>query len=143
MGQILKEKRGRKSQQEWSYREKMEKILRNYPLIKKRIELQNEEFFPSCTTRYEEEASSNKTYASSTEKFGILRADSYQKIRPLEEALKILSNCEREVIEESYFQINTPQMSRLYEKWGYSQRSYYRIRSGAIEKLAFVLGYKD
>lgn len=127
-----------------SYRKKVEQILRTYPLIKKRIERENAEKLPSCTTWYEEnKVQETMGYSSTTEKYGILRAEQFKEIRPIEDALTVLSKGEREWVRESYFGVDTLSIDEICEKLGYSRRSYFRMKSEVLEKLAFVLGLKD
>lgn len=130
-----------------SYRRRVERILKNYPIIKAAVELQQQEEaagygdFPACIASYEERVSAGYSeYNSSTERYGIWRATKYLELQRIEMALMVLDFDERFLIEERYFDRSGPSDSVVYDRLGWSKRHYYRVKARAIKKLAVVLG---
>ncbi|MDQ0417399.1 DNA-directed RNA polymerase specialized sigma subunit [Croceifilum oryzae] len=83
-------------------------------------------------------------YVSSTEKYGIKRADHYyrSKLYQINEAMKKLSFLENAVLRETYFYEERQPVMLVCERIGMTERSYYRIKREAVEKLAFYLNIK-
>ncbi|MCH5586296.1 hypothetical protein MK805_15240 [Shimazuella sp. AN120528] len=125
-----------------AYKKIVERMLREYPILKKSIVEYESYHYPSCITVYEERIGrSYNEYLSSTEQYGIRRADKQMKVRSVEQALKVLSIEERKLIEERYFDLNTPSDGMIYERLGWSKRNYYRIKKGALYTLATFLNF--
>lgn len=117
------------------YRKKVEKILSDYVPMKK--SLQGWELFPSCVPIYGEEEITSSSRWSSTERYGIKRAERKRTVQQIEKALNILSQEEREAIERTYFDYLTTVQVCMELKM--SERTYRRIKSRALEKIAMVL----
>lgn len=130
-----------------AYRRKVERILKNYPILKAAVELQQKEDaaglgdFPPCIASYEERVSAGYSeYRSSTERYGIKRATMYIELQRIEAALMALDFDERFLIEGRYFDRSGYNDSVVYDRLGWSKRHYYRVKARAIKKLALVLG---
>lgn len=130
-----------------SYRRKVERILSQYPLLKAAIEIEEKYedigagYYPSCISSYEERASGGKReYQSTTEKYGINRANKYIQIKRIERALMSLKLDERLLIEKRFLEETKNTDINVYSQFGWSERQYYRIKDQAMLKLAIALG---
>lgn len=127
------------------YRKLVEKMLRDYPAMKEAIQDREMiDLLPSCVPVYGEEmiSSGNSPFASSTERYGIKRAERrswerYLWVQKIEKAMILLDGDERMVIEKTYFDGLCAVM--VCYQLNMSERSYRRIKSRAIEKIALVL----
>jgi ArpU family phage transcriptional regulator len=119
------------------YRKKVERMLREYPILKLAIE---EEQIPSCTPLYEERTSSAYSeYNSMTEKYAVRMADKKLQVKKLEKALQVLNLDERELVKTRYFDLAVLTDEAICEKLGWSKRSYYRIKRNALNKIALAM----
>jgi hypothetical protein len=101
------------------YKKLVEHILREYPILKESIAEYERDHYPSCTTVYEERIGRTyNEYISSTEQFGVRRADKQLQVRRTENALQILSVKERELIKLRYFSRNDPLDSFVCDQLG-------------------------
>jgi len=80
--------------------------------------------------------------ASSTESYAIEQVEMELMVNRIETALGVLNLDERLLIEQRYFDPAIYSDSVIYDRLGWSKRTYYRLKSSAIEKLAFVLDLK-
>ena len=143
MGTVLKEVPVNRKP---TYRRKVERILKNYPILKAAVELQQKEDaaglgdFPPCIASYEERVSAGYSeYRSSTERYGIKRATKQIELQRIERAVEILDLDERLLIQERYMTIPCPRDKELQERLCWSERNYRRIKAAAIRKLAGAL----
>jgi hypothetical protein len=115
------------------YRKQVEDILRKYPLYKQALKFR---LYPSVTMDYETERvdGGEKEYASSTEKYGIIRAEYSRLVEQVDEMLEVLSDQEIELIARSYFK----EEAFVWEVLGLSRASYYIKRNDVLDKLAIV-----
>lgn len=119
------------------YRKQVEKLLRDYPILKLAIE---EEQITSCTPVYEERTSpAYSEYNSMTEKYAVRIADKKLQVKKVEKALQVLNLDEKELIKMRYFDLAVLTDEAICEKLGWSKRSYYRIKSRSIQKIAIAL----
>jgi RinA family phage transcriptional activator len=126
------------------YRKEVEKWLRDYPYLKESIEDREMiDLFPSCVPVYgEENFGGGGGFSSSTERYGIKRAErhSWEKqlwVQRIERALATLDEDERAVIEKSYFD-GLPAIV-VCRHLRMSEATCRRIKARAIEKVALVL----
>ncbi|SMO54648.1 ArpU family phage packaging/lysis transcriptional regulator [Melghirimyces algeriensis] len=139
MGTALKEKTKYKKP---TYRKEVERVLKEYPILKVAVETEQEaeKVYPSCTLSYEERVNGGYSeYQSSTEKFGIRRANKCLKVKRIEKALTVLDLDERFIIDERYLKLNWVTDIQVYTQLGWSERNYYRIKERALWKLAVAL----
>lgn len=131
-----------------SYRKRVEKILLEYPILKESMEIEQRlereglgDLLPSLTSAYGERIGGYSEYRSDTEKFGIMRANKWARIKVIESALQVLNLDERYLIEERYFDTERQLVTDItvYESLGWSPRHYYRVKNQAMRKLAMVL----
>ena len=122
------------------YRKQVERLLREYPRIKIRLKLARE--YPSCVPVYGSERVQGGCLASSTESYAIEQVEMELMVNRIETALGVLNLDERLLIEQRYFDPAIYSDSVIYDRLGWSKRTYYRLKSSAIEKLAFVLDLK-
>jgi ArpU family phage transcriptional regulator len=123
-----------------SYRKQVERLLREYPRLKIRIKLARE--YPSCVPNYGVERVAGGRIGSITEGYAIDWADNEIEVKRIETALGVLNLDERLLIEQRYFDPVVFSDSVIYDRLGWSKRTYYRIKQAALEKLAFVLDMK-
>jgi ArpU family phage transcriptional regulator len=134
------EKKKTKGYRKPTYKKLVERILREYPILKKSIDEVEPYLYPSCTTIYEERIGhAYREYTSSTEKYGIRKAEKKIQVAQIEKALEVLSSDELKLVEARYFYINVLSDSLVYDRLGWSKRNYYRIKSQAICKIALAL----
>lgn len=118
------------------WRKQIEDMLRKYPRYKRSVQMNLVELFPSLTTSYSERVSGGQSeFVSSTEKYGIKRAEQLRVIELVELSLEFLTPDEREVIEESYFTAKLP-VDIISFRLGWSKRKYMYLKQSALEKLA-------
>lgn len=129
------------------YRKEVEKWLRDYPYLKESIEDREMiDLFPSCVPVYgEENFGGGGGFSSSTERYGIKRAERHSWERQLwvqriERALATLDEDERAVIVKTYFD-GLPQVM-VCNQLKISEATCRRIKSRAINKLALILNLK-
>lgn len=121
------------------WRKQIEDMLRKYPRYKRSVQLNLVELFPSLTTSYSERVSGGQSeFISSTEKFGVKRAEQLRVVELVELSLEFLTPDEREVIEESYFTGKLP-VGIICDRLGWSKRKYMYLKQSAIEKIAEAL----
>jgi hypothetical protein len=115
------------------YRKQVEDILRKYPLYKQALKFR---LYPSVTMDYSVERveGGEKEYASSTEKYGVIRADYSQLVEQVEATMELLTEEEKRVIELAYFN----SVSFVWEVIGWSRANYYNKRNSALEKMAIA-----
>lgn len=123
-----------------SYRKQVERLLREYPRIKIRLKLARE--YPSCVPNYGVERVAGGRIGSITEDYAVDWADDEIEVKRIEAALGVLNLDERLLIEQRYFDPAIYSDSVIYDRMGWSKRTYYRIKQAALEKLAFVLDMK-
>lgn len=115
------------------YRKQVEDVLRKYPLYKQALRFR---LYPSVTMDYETERvdGGEKEYASSTEKYGIIRAEYRQLVEQVDEMLEVLSDKEKKLIEQTYFK----EKPLVWELLNLSRANYYIKRNEVLEKLAIM-----
>jgi len=131
------------------YRRKVERILREYPVLKAAIENERQlereglgNLFPSCTPIYEESVSRGYSeYQSITERYAIIRADNSIRLQQIERALSVLDLDERFLIEKRYIDPSPADDRFVCDELGWSLRTYYRIKKRALYKLAMALNF--
>jgi ArpU family phage transcriptional regulator len=117
------------------HRKKVERLLCDFVPMKE--SLKGWDLFPSCVPAYGEERGSTSSFCSSTERYAIKRAERRKLVQQIEKALNVLSQEEREVIERTYFEeLSTIQVCMELK---FSERTYRRIKSRALEKIAVSL----
>jgi ArpU family phage transcriptional regulator len=120
----------------------IEKMLRQYPLFKKSLEEERKGvflLFLSLTPRYRIEQVQGGKIGSTTERYGIKRADKRLLVEQVDSCLEVLNDEERRLVEEAYFCSVRPPMDIIYDKLGVSRPTYYRIRDRAFQKIAMLL----
>jgi ArpU family phage transcriptional regulator len=123
-----------------TYKKIVERILREYPILMKSIAEYELLHYPPCTTVYEERIGrSYSEYISSTEQFGVQKADKQLQVHRTEQALKILSAKEKKLIEARYFDQNDPIDYAVCHQLRWSRSDYYRVKKRAIQKLALAM----
>lgn len=96
--------------------------------------------YPSCTPVYEERVGQvYSEFHSSTEKYALRKTEKQLQVQRIDNALQVLSEKERKLIEARYFDPNEPVDGWIYDQLGWSQASYYRVKRQAIYKLALAL----
>ncbi|AUS07413.1 hypothetical protein C1X05_00095 [Laceyella sacchari] len=131
------EKQAPKSWRKPEYRKQVERILRDYPILKLAIE---EEQLPSYIPVYQEKTSPlYSEYNSMTEKYAIRLADKKLQIMRIERALQALNSEERMIIEMRYFDLSRPTDNMVCIKLEWNKRTYYRLKNEALRKLALTL----
>jgi hypothetical protein len=122
----------------------IENMLRRYPLYKKAIEdgsLQRSmaNYFPSCTSAYQERVNEYSKWKSSTERYGIKRAEKYVLVKQVEMGLGVLTQEERKIIEVYYFQPDKwPGVVEFCDQYRLSEATYHRVKREALWKMAIV-----
>lgn len=153
-----------------NYRPLIVRLLREYPQLKAALETERilaekgiglEDLFPSCTSKYgfeevvrpmtpEEYTREKERWASSTERYGVIRAElreaarkraeiKWTKVELIERALEALNEEERLLITLRY--IKQPELSdtQVMIRLGFSRSFYYEVKDRAIRKIATVL----
>lgn len=119
----------------------VESVLEKYQMY---LLMDPEEFEPKITSSFKlvSTAPSNQ-FHSSTEETAIKRVDMENKRRDflnrIQRAVNRLAYQERTVIINRYLSNNDVYDYEVYNELGYSERKYYRIKSRAFYKLAFIL----
>jgi hypothetical protein len=121
---------------EW--RKAVELMLLQYPNAKKMIDNNVVQLFPSLINSYSERVKGGKS-TSSTERYGIKRAEQKKLVSTIEYALSFLTDDEREVIEESYFVNHRLPIDIVCERFGWSRRKLLYLKQSALEKIANTL----
>lgn len=126
------------------YRREVEAMLRSYAWMQQLVEEVNQYEIPSCTASYSDGIRGYSEFVSSTEKYGIKRANNYYRsnLVSLREAMRKLNFKERMVLQETYLHEEKQPVLDVCDRLGMKERSYYRIKREAIEKLAFFLDFK-
>lgn len=153
------------------------RLLREYPQLKAALETDRllaengiglEELFPSCTPRYgfeevvrpmtpEEYMREKDRWASSTERYGVIRAELREaakrraeikrmKVELIERALENLNAEERKLIEMRYMrqpEMSDTQVMMEMAKMGMpmGRSLYFEVKDRAIRKIATVLNF--
>jgi hypothetical protein len=126
----------------WYEDEKLEEILKNYPLLKAQARLEAEELrhlFPSCTMRYDGVLPGGGL-TDRTGDYAVLReqwSQSMKQARAIEVACEALNSQERELIRLLYFERWGRYQIRL--QMGVQRSSLFNIRRDALDKLAALL----
>jgi ArpU family phage transcriptional regulator len=129
-----------------SYRRQVERLLREYPVLKAAIENERQlereglgNLFPSCTPLYESVSGGYSEYQSTTERYAIIRATKMVRLQQIERALLVLNLDERYLIEKRYLDQTPADDMFVCDELGWSKRTYYRIKKRALDKLAMAL----
>lgn len=122
-------------------KDKLEEELGKYMFYK--LEL-GEEILPNITASYSLVPPSNtNAFNSSTENIATKRILSEEKkiahIQKVESALKRIGNFEREIIKKHYLSNEYVTDAFMSNEYKMSARTYSRIKSTALYKLAFAL----
>jgi ArpU family phage transcriptional regulator len=119
------------------YIKEVEMLLYQYPLIKK---ISQEADYPSCVPVYEERTSpAYSEFSSTTEKYGLKRADNRLLIERIERGLSLLSSTQRTIIEACYFDRDFPGVIEFAQRHGLSRAGYHRLKKEAIQTIAKFL----
>lgn len=119
----------------------VEQKLKRYPRLKRAVK--DWELLPSCTPSYEEKTSPGYSeFISTTEKFGIKRAEKKREVERIDNALGALSDLQRVIIEEYYFNKDFPGVIIFCEQYGLSKTKYHELKREAIDTIAEVLNLK-
>jgi ArpU family phage transcriptional regulator len=121
------------------YRKMIEQLLKQYPVFKKAIENRTQTvlsyYFSPNNPLYD--SKKKVEYQPKTSKQR--RSRKNIQVTLIEEALRSLDIDERMLIEEVYFNPERVTVDVICERFGWSRRSYFRLKSRAIEKLACAL----
>jgi ArpU family phage transcriptional regulator len=121
----------------WSkpqYQKEVEMILRQYPLLK---QITQEIDYPSCVPVYEERTSTAYSeFVSTTEKYGVRRADNRLLVERIERGLSLLSSTQRTIIEACYFRPSFPGVIEFAQRHGLSRAGYHRLKKEALQVIA-------
>jgi ArpU family phage transcriptional regulator len=116
------------------YIKEVEMLLYQYPLIKK---ISQEADYPSCVPVYEERTSpAYSEFSSTTEKYGLKRADNRLLIERIERGLSLLSSTQRTIIEACYFDRDFPGVIEFAQRHGLSRAGYHRLKKEALQIIA-------
>lgn len=122
-------------------KKRVESVLENYRmyLLMDPVELQ-----PKITSTFKlSPPSKTNKFHSDTEHVAIERVDLEIKrrkyINRIQEAVNRLNYEERAAIIKRYLTVDDVYDYEVYNELGYSERKYYRIKSRAFYKLAFIL----
>ncbi|WP_044639701.1 ArpU family phage packaging/lysis transcriptional regulator [Risungbinella massiliensis] len=138
MGAALKYKKA-------DYRKDVEAMLRSYHWLNEMVQEQNKNLMPSCTSSAGDDGIRGYSeFISPTEKMGVKRADNFYKANLvlINESLRKLSFKERIVIQETYLREDKQPVLEVCFRLGMKERSYYRLKREAIEKLAYWMDFK-
>lgn len=130
------------------YKRQVEELLRSYPTYRHWMNEKLKYEFPSGITSYEEGHGGRSEYQSSTERYGIKRAEIYNRtkeVQQVDSALRILNRDEKKIIEAYYFLSDEWPGVEVFiekEKMCMGKTTYHKVKKGALEKLAFILGFK-
>ncbi|MBH8609317.1 ArpU family phage packaging/lysis transcriptional regulator [Thermoactinomyces sp. CICC 10521] len=114
-----------------------ELTLYQYPVWKMSIENQK---IAANIPLYKERTSPAYTgYPSTTERMAIEKVTKEIKIQQIEKSLEILTEWERQYIEEKYFNPRHPSDYEVCEELGISRRTITRLKTPAILKVATAL----
>lgn len=119
----------------------VESALEKYQIM---LLMDPEELEPKITASFQLAPSApTNEFSSTTEDVAIERVDQAEKrrkyIRRIKNAVNRLSYQERQVIIKRYLNEDDIYDYEVYNEFGYSERKYYRIKSRAFYKLAFIL----
>jgi ArpU family phage transcriptional regulator len=124
----------------WSkpaYWKETEEVLRQYPLLK---QITQGIDYPSCVPSYEERTSPvYSEFVSTTEKYGVQRADNRLLVERIERGLSLLSEEQRTIIEACYFDRDFPGVIEFAQRHGLSRAGYHRLKKEAIQTIAKFL----
>lgn len=116
------------------YIKEVEISLYQYPLIKK---ISQEADYPSCVPVYEERTSTAYSeFVSTTEKYGVQRADNRLLVERIERGLSLLSEEQRIIIEACYFRPSFPGVIEFAQRHGLSRAGYHRLKKEALQIIA-------
>lgn len=96
------------------------------------------DLFPSITAHYGEGGGSGGVN-STTEKFGVMRADKKTKVEAIQRGLEALTYTERDLIHEKYFNPAQPKDAEVCHKIGVGTTTYYKFKEQALHKMAIAL----
>ncbi|QGH35157.1 ArpU family transcriptional regulator [Gracilibacillus salitolerans] len=122
-------------------RKKVESILENYRMY---LLMDPEDFQPKITSTFTiTPPTPNNTFHSSTEDTAIKRIDLDKKrknfILWVQRSVNRLSQQERSIIVCRYLTNEDIYDYEVYNELGFSERKYYRVKSRAFYKLAFIM----
>lgn len=119
----------------------VESVLEKYQMY---LLMDPEEFEPKITSSFKLVATApSNQFHSSTEETAIKKVDMENKrrnfIKKIQRAVNRLAYQERSIIINRYLSNDEVFDYEVYNELGYSERKYYRIKSRAFYKLAFIL----
>ncbi|UFU00356.1 ArpU family transcriptional regulator [Radiobacillus kanasensis] len=122
-------------------RAKVEKVLEEYKIY---LLMDPEDLQPKITSTFEiVPPTPNNQFHSSTEKTAIDRIDLENErqrfISWVQKCVNRLSRNERAIIVNLYFVEEEPMNYIVYNKLGFSETKYYKIKADAFYKLAFIM----
>ena len=122
-------------------RDKVEAALEKYKIM---LLMEPEEYEPKITASFSLASSApTNEFSSTTEETAIKKMESERKrreyITKIKKAVNRLNHQERTVIIKRYINEDDIYDYEVYNELGYSERKYYRIKSRAFYKLAFIL----
>lgn len=118
------------------YRKIIEKMLIKYPIYK---QMQQIDYPPLIPSSDEQVQGGLKKYKSTTEKYGIRRAERAKIIDQVEYALLFLSSDERKLIAETYFTLDREPVYIVQERLGLGKTAYHERKRAIFKKMAEVL----
>ncbi len=115
------------------YRKQVEDILRKYPLYKQALKFR---LYPSVTMDYSVERveGGEQEYQSSTEKYGVIRAEYSRLVEQVDWMMEVLTDKEKQLVEKSFFK----EEAFVWEVLNLSRAGYYIKRNDVLDKLAIV-----
>lgn len=120
-----------------NYKRTIEMMLREYPYAKRALEAG---LFPRLVPLYEEVSGGGSAQGSTTERSALLRVEKENLCRAVETALDVLLDNERKIIDFFYFTEDRFPVYRFCQDNFLSERTFYRMKAAALEKMARVLG---
>lgn len=132
---------------EATYVRRVERILYSFQAImagmENEIELEREglgNLFPAMVASYGGTGGGRPTEVSRpTEKYGILRAEKSLQVRQIQRALSALTNKERELVDNKYFDPYMPPDPEVYRKMGLGPTAFYQLKTQVLRKIATAL----
>jgi hypothetical protein len=116
-------------------RRQVEQMLKKYTQYKKSMNV-----LPACVPSYEERVQGGEQeYISSTEKFAFVRMERRALVDGIEFVLLLLSDEERDLIEETYFHEYRPKINIIWQRLNLTKSSYYRQKEMILDKFADLL----
>jgi ArpU family phage transcriptional regulator len=121
-----------------NYKRKVERILYSYPALLAAIECDEVNLFPSVTANYGEGGGAG-SITSTTEKYGIMRAEKKLKVDAIARGLAALTYTERDLIQQKYFNPAQPKDAEVCEQINVGSTTYYKFKEQALHKMAIAL----